>query len=356
MRLLRTALEALVLGVLPAVLVAAGLLAAATNAGTMGDFNYLRAAAGKVAEGESPYVAPERLAEEGEFVYPPVVTWLAAPLAQLDEEPAQAIYYLLAVAAILGALWLLGVRDWRCYPVAFLSGATIACLKVGTLGPFLLLGIAAAWRLRDRSPTASAAVLGLTVVAKPFTWPLLAWPALRGRPRESLVAVAAGALAALAGWAAIGFAGLGDYVELLRETGEIWGPVSYSATALLVWAGLPYAAASALALAAGLALVAAAWVAARRTPLSDALLLTACLAAALLATPILWEHYLVLLLAPVALARPRLSPLWFAPLALELFVLPPWSDGLPERIVPLLVTTAAILALAGRAQRRAGQA
>src|SRR5207237_8125754 len=37
---------------------------------------------------------------------------------------------------------------------------------------------------------------------------------------------------------------------------------------------------------------------------------------ALVATPVLWLHYLVLLLIPIALYRPRLSGLWFAPLAL----------------------------------------
>ena len=45
--------------------------------------------------------------------------------------------------------------------------------------------------------------------------------------------------------------------------------------------------------------------------------------AALLATPILWNHYLVLLVAPIALARPRLAPLWFLPLVL-------WATPHPE--------------------------
>jgi hypothetical protein len=36
--------------------------------------------------------------------------------------------------------------------------------------------------------------------------------------------------------------------------------------------------------------------------------------AALLATPMLWPHYLALLFVPIALAAPRLSALWFSPL------------------------------------------
>ena len=55
---------------------------------------------------------------------------------------------------------------------------------------------------------------------------------------------------------------------------------------------------------------------ARASPSSSATAwsLTLILAAALVLTPILWLHYLVLLYIPIALARPRLSALWFAPL------------------------------------------
>ena len=36
----------------------------------------------------------------------------------------------------------------------------------------------------------------------------------------------------------------------------------------------------------------------------------------LVASPIVWSHYFVLLLLPVALARPRLRPLWLLPVAM----------------------------------------
>jgi hypothetical protein len=58
---------------------------------------------------------------------------------------------------------------------------------------------------------------------------------------------------------------------------------------------------------------------------------------ALLATPILWLHYLTLLLVPIALVRPRLSPLWFLPLLL--WVTPhPDSTGVVWQIGLVLVT------------------
>jgi hypothetical protein len=65
-----------------------------------------------------------------------------------------------------------------------------------------------------------------------------------------------------------------------------------------------------LALAVVLAVVAAA-----RGNDGDRRSLSVAVVGALLITPVLWLHYLVLLLVPIALARPRLSALWFAPLA-----------------------------------------
>ena len=58
--------------------------------------------------------------------------------------------------------------------------------------------------------------------------------------------------------------------------------------------------------------------------------LTLALAAGFVLTPILWLHYLVLLVVPIALARPRLSALWFAPLALTVFELLDWYRGWPR--------------------------
>jgi hypothetical protein len=65
----------------------------------------------------------------------------------------------------------------------------------------------------------------------------------------------------------------------------------------------------------------------------------AAVVAALLATPILWNHYLVLLIAPIALARPRLAPLWLLPLVL-------WATPHPES-VGVVWRTVLVLAVIG---------
>ena len=51
--------------------------------------------------------------------------------------------------------------------------------------------------------------------------------------------------------------------------------------------------------------------------------------AALTATPIVWDHYMVLLFVPIALASPRLSEAWLLPLCTPLMTL------VSEAIIPV---------------------
>ena len=54
---------------------------------------------------------------------------------------------------------------------------------------------------------------------------------------------------------------------------------------------------------------------------------TLTLAAALCASPIVWVHYFLLLLVPLALIRPRLSLLWFVPFAFQPLGEAAWPAG-----------------------------
>ena len=68
--------------------------------------------------------------------------------------------------------------------------------------------------------------------------------------------------------------------------------------------------------------------------------LTLVLAAALVLTPVVWPHYLVLLLAPVALARPKISPLWIVVLAATVLYMFDWYRASPEgEALPVLTIT-----------------
>ena len=96
-------------------------------------------------------------------------------------------------------------------------------------------------------------------------------------------------------------------------------------------------------------LAAAAWVARdeRRTPRDrDIATLTIMLAAALAASPIVWVHYFLLLLVPLALARPRLSLLWFVPFAFQPLGEAAWPAGDARKLGLALVATLVILGAA----------
>ena len=309
---------------------------------------YLRAA-DDVRAGDNPYVDPDELSEESAapYVYPPLLALVLVPATGLPDDvrgssPVAVLVSLLAIACIVGALVALDVRDWRCYPVALLYPPTVENVEYGALGPPLVLLVALGWRYRERMAAASLTI-GAAIVLKVFLWPLVVWLAATRRWRSSAGAVGVAALLALGSWCVIAFRGLTEYPELVRRLSDIEAENSYSAYAIFVTLGLPALAARALVGLLTIALLVLAWRIARNDEASgDRRSLTLAIAAGLVATPILWLHYLVLLVVPIALARPRLSAIWFAPLALTVFELLDWYRGWPRGDGPALASVALV--------------
>jgi alpha-1,2-mannosyltransferase len=291
-----------------------------------GDFGVFLGAGDRVLDGLSPYpeVGTLQPPPAAYFVYPPVLALLITPLSALPIGVASTIFTLLGIGAIVCALLVLDVRDWRCHVVGLLYPFTREALEYGAIGSFLLLLIALAWRWRDRLAAPSLATAG-AVVLKVFLWPLLLWFVMTRRVRAAMLAATAGIGLALLAWAAIAFRGLLDYPRLLRDLSELEAAHTHSVFAILRALEVPSLVAQALVLASGLVLVALAVREAnapgRPARERDRRSLTLVVAAALVLTPIMWLHYLVLLLLPIALARPRLSALWLVPLAA---VVPSW--------------------------------
>lgn len=296
----------------PSLFVTAVLAANLHLHGALGDWEIFRAAAHSVLHGHSPYsvVDPSVLAHNDKFVYPPVTAFLVAPLAVLPDEAGRVLVLLLTVACIPLALRLLGVRDWRCYGLALVTAPVLDTVTLGALSSALLLGVAAAWRYRDRRHLA-AIVTALTAVSKLFAWPLFLWLVVTRRLGTAVRAAAIALLLLVVGWAAIGFAGLTGYPHLLRVLSHVEATQSYSLVGLLRLSG-GVSIALTVFLAAG---TIAGVIIAGRGPDGDRRALVVAVVGALVATPVLWLHYFVLLFVPIALARPRLSAIWFAPLA-----------------------------------------
>jgi hypothetical protein len=315
------------------------------GAGAGHDLDVFLRAAGKVLHAASPYAYDA----DKTFAYPPFLAWLMAPLHPLSSSVAAIVWILLSYAMVVLALWLLELRDWRCYALVFVFLPMRSSIDLGTIEPPLLLAVAAAWHWRDRAFRAAGAV-GVAIVLKLFLWPLVIWLGLTRRLRAATLAVAFAVGLAAVSWAAIGFAGIGEYPGVLRRLANDESTSSYSVVALGVRAHLPLLAARIIAVLVTLALLAAAvWVArdTRRTPRDrDIATLTVTLAAALAASPIVWVHYFLLLLVPLALSRPRLSWLWFVPFAFQPLGEAAWPAGDGRKLGLALVATLIILGAA----------
>ena len=326
------------------------------------DFAIFLRAAEDVRAGESPYVDPDSVAEDSPapYVYPPLLAIALVPATLLPDEvrgssPAGVLASLFLIACVVGALLLLDVRDWRCYPIALLYPPTLENVEYGAVGPVLALLVALAWRYRDRAVPAAAS-LGAGIALKVFVWPLLVWLAATRRWTGAIGAALVALALALGSWFVIGFDGIGDYPDLLRRLSDVEAENSYSAYAIVVTLGVPSAFAHVVVAIAAAGLLVLAWRAAQDGADGDRRSLTLALAAGFVLTPILWLHYLVLLVVPIALARPRLSALWLVPLAMTVFELLDLYKGWPRGDGWALATVAAVMAVvfaaAARSPRR----
>ena len=340
-RALARALAVTGLGVLPLVLTAEMLRGAI---GHRYGFDYHGAfweAGRDVLAGRSPYPAPTvaALSSGDRFVYPPPLLLALLPLALLPFPVAAALVTVGLVAALGAALWVLDVRDARVYGAVLLCPAVEHDLRLGAITPLLALGLALAWS--RRGTRVGTIALAAVVVAKLFLWPLLVWLVLTRRSRSAFGGGLLALAAAGAGWAAIGFAGLREYPRLLAELARLEQDRGYSlvaASGRLLGPG----GARVVPFAVGALLLVLAAVVARRGD-GDRRAFTLCLAAALALSPVVWLHYLILLVVPLAIARPRLTPLWLVPAALWLS---PFEENLDSglRIAVVLVVVGVLVA------------
>jgi Glycosyltransferase family 87 len=319
------------------------------------DFSDFYLAAEAVRSGLSPYQLDLPAGWLG-YVYPPLLAWLLVPLTFFSVPVAVSLWALLSILFVIAALWTLEVRDWRCYPVALLWPFSRSAIEFGAIEGLLVLAVALSWRHRD-TPVRASLAGGFSIALKLYVWPLALWHGLSGRARTALLTCAATVVFVLVPWAFIGFQGLTSYPHLLRDAADQQGN-SWSLVAL--FEGLDFAStfAETLSFAVGACLLFLAFRATRARgdiqQVRDRRSFTLALAAGLAVTPVVWNHYLLLLIVPVALARPRLSGLWLLPLAANCFYLFDWygpGDGL-RPIVATIAIAAVTIALAVDAQAR----
>jgi hypothetical protein len=299
------AAELLLLGALPLVALVLALAAYAGDDRLALDFHHeVYRQADAVVNGRDAYeAAGSDLSDRANLLWPMAAVLPVVPLTALPPDAADWVATALVLAALVAALLVLDVRDWRVYGVVLLWPATIEAVQTANASLPLTLLVALVWRYRDRAALAGLA-LGYGIAVKLFLWPLAVWLALVGRLRAALVAAIAAAASLLL---LLPFIGIGEYVRLLRDLGTTFEHETYTLFALLTDLGVPDAAARAVTVAVGIAVLALAW---RRRSFGLAI------AAALVLSPIVWRHFFVLLLVPLALSRPRFDVVWLIPIGL----------------------------------------
>jgi hypothetical protein len=277
---------------------------AAVAAGTFGfDFLAYHQAATRVLHGERLY-DPSVLVTGGFglFYYPPPFVLAILPFALLPAGVATWLWLLMSVTMLVVAIAILPVIPtvrWTTLLLAGLSWPVAYALKLGQVGPLLMLLFAVAWRWLDR-PVAVGAAGAVGAIAKIQPGIVLVWALLTRRFAALAVGAVTLVVAGLIATVLLGGIGVWqDYIALLRNVSDpITTPHNFTPGATAYQAGVPAAIATAIQVTSSVLVVIAVVGAAVRTR-PDASLLVAAVASQLL-SPVLWDHYAMLLLLPVA--------------------------------------------------------
>ena len=292
------------LPVLAIALLAITTLAIATSAGsTLGyDFHAYDGAAQRLLHGERLYdPAVDVAGGFAIYLYPPPFALAIVPLSLIGGTTAVWIWTVLLVAAFAVGVAVLPVSAtvrWLVLALGALDWPFLYSIKLGQVGPILFLLFALGWRALDR-PAPLGATIGLGTLIKVQPGLLVVWAAFTGRWRAigvaAAVAIGVSLVAVLVG-------GLQAWLEYPTLLGRVASPlttphnftpgaVAYQSGASLEVAGAIQAGAIVLALATVV-------IAARRSTADAAYLVT--VVASQLTSPLLWDHYAMLLLLPVA--------------------------------------------------------
>ena len=266
------------------------------------DFLAYHAAASRVLDGRAAYdTSFQGTGGFGLFYYPPTFIPLVLALGLLPASAATWVWIGLSLAAFAAGVALLPVARRTQWLVVLLAGQSwpfLYNIKLGQVGPLLFLLFAIGWRWLDRPRVLGfVGALGAAVKLQPGL--VLAWALLTRR----WTAVVAGAviLAALAVLATL-VAGVGAWSDFFQLIGRVSDPITtphnFTPGAVAFQMGVARDVAALFQwVAMGLVLVIVVWAALRLDPVPS--YLVAVIASQLL-SPILWDHYAMLLLLPVA--------------------------------------------------------
>jgi hypothetical protein len=277
------------------------------------------------------------------LIWPPLGALDAAPFTILSLGTAEVFFAITGPLCYALALRLVGVRDWRVYGALGLWPQVVGEVRLAHLTPLLALLLAAAWRARERE-LRSGVWIGLAIGMKFFAWPLVVWLAAIGRRRAALVA---GAIPAISILFILPYTGLDEYFRTLREVSSVFDQATYTVFGFFAQAGAPDFVGRTVTVVLVAALLTATWI--YRS-------FTLAIVTALIASPIVWLDFFGLAAIPLAIARPRLSLVWFVPLTTWGLEGAGLEIGDAPGTARLFVVFAVVFAVAFAGERRAAGA
>ena len=266
------------------------------------DFLAYHAAAARLLDGQSPYdLGFDAAGGFGLFYYPPTFVPLILPFGFLAPAVATWLWLAVLLAAFAIGVALLPVDrsvKWWIVLLAGLSWPFVYSVKLGQVGPLLFLACAAGWRWLDRPLALGvSAALGTAIKLQPVL--LLGWALATGRRRAAIYGGLTLLGLASAALIVAGPRSFADFATLMRQlTDPIANAQNMAPGAVLYRLGVPLDAARSLQLintAAVLTLLVAA-----STRVTAHASYVAAVVAGQMIWPVVWEHYAMLLLLPVA--------------------------------------------------------
>lgn len=266
------------------------------------DFLAYHQAAVRVIDGQPLYdLSFQTTGGFGLFYYPPTFAPLILPFGVLPATTAVWVWTGVLIAAFVVGVAVLPVTRtvrWWMILLAGLSWPFLYAVKLGQVGPILFLLFAIGWRwLDDPVRLGASTALGTAIKLQPAI--IFVWMALSRRWSAVLVGVLILGVLALLATLLAGVGIWSDFVTLVRQVGDpIRTEHNVTPGAIAYQLGVSADVAAVIQLLSTI-LVLAAIAAAARWATSEAAYLVAVIASQLL-SPVLWDHYAMLLLLPVA--------------------------------------------------------
>jgi hypothetical protein len=315
------------------------------------DFQAYAQAAHRLLDGQPLYDTSVDLAGGfAIYLYPPPFAVAFIPFALLGDPLGLYAWTALLIGCTVAAVAILPLSApprWLMLLLAGLDWPVLYSIKLGQVGPILLLLFVLGWRWLDR-PIGLGATIAVGTLIKVQPALLGVWAVLTRRPMAALVGAAVILVAVLVTLPLVGITAWSDYVSLLRTVSEpVTTPHNFTVGAVLYQAGVSADTANLVQWAVVAGTLVVAFVAALRLD-AEASYVVAVVATQLV-SPLLWDHYAVVLLLPTAwlLARRR----WWG-VAIPLTTSLPLLPFVPAAVYPT-VFIASLLAPFAVARRSA---